>query len=72
MGTELFLKVLAALVLIAVLYGIATTIIVLSIDDPSDTIVSRTITGFGAIFSGLVGFCGGYLAGRSGNGDSKP
>lgn len=74
MSEALFIKILVALVAVAIGYGAAVTIIILTIDDPSDQLVSRFIGSFGAIFGGLLGFCTGYLAGvrRNGNGNHKP
>ena len=69
MKESLFLKVLAVLLGLAVLYGVCITVILLTLDQPSDAVITRMISGFAAIFSGLLGFCTGYLAGaKNGNG----
>jgi len=68
MPESLFTKVLAALVAVAVIFGGAVTVIMLTLDNPSDQLVTRMISGFGTIFGGLLGFCTGYLAGARING----
>jgi len=64
MQESVFLKVVAALLVLAVFYGIAITVLLLTLDTPSDALVTRMISSFGTIFSGVLGFCTGYLAGN--------
>ena len=73
MSESLFVKILIALFGLAAVYGTCVTVLLLSIDDPSDAVLTRFIGSFAGIFGGLLGFCTGYLAGtrngrRNGNG----
>jgi len=63
MNQPLFTKVLIALVSVALVFGLAVTVIMLTLNNPSDQLVTRMISSFGTIFGGLLGFCTGYLAG---------
>jgi hypothetical protein len=59
----LFIRFVGGLLLVLMLYGIGMTIVVLWGSEPLGL---RMITGFSAMFTGILGFGSGYLLGRSG------
>lgn len=65
---ELFIRVIGALFLILILYGIGMTVVILS--GNNDVLGSRLVQGFATMFAGILGFSSGYLlAYRNGNGN---
>jgi hypothetical protein len=59
----LFVRFVLGLLIILVLYGVGMTAVVLWGSEPLGL---RMITGFSAMFTGILGLGSGYLLGRSG------
>lgn len=68
---KMFRWMMGRLFLIILLYGCATTLLLLSIE--TTELVKRTlITAFSGMFSGYLGLGAGYLIGRPNDDDDPP
>ena len=57
------LRLIMVLAAVMVLFGIATLVLAIA-GEPSDKVIFRLISGFGAMFTGMIGLALGYLSGR--------
>lgn len=64
---RLFIRVIGGLFSILIIYGIGTTLVILT---NNDVLGSRMVQGFATMFAGILGFSSGYLlAYRNGDGE---
>ena len=59
-----FLRLIMVLATVMILFGVATMILAAA-GEPSDKVIYRLISGFGAMFTGMIGLALGYLYGAS-------
>ena len=60
---KVFIRLIVILAVVMIGFGIATLILALE-GTPSDRVIFRVLSGFGAMFTGMIGLCLGYLSGR--------
>ena len=70
MKDALFIRVVYILVGLIAAYGLVVGVVLLFVDAEDDLVV-RYISSFGAIFTGILGLCSGYLIGQRNNGNSS-